>query len=89
MRGELVSAGVLFAAVLGSAVGVVVVQQQNRDRFGALERLRAKADELDAEWSRLRLEEASLSEYAQVERLARERLGMRQVRPGEMQVVLP
>jgi cell division protein FtsL len=89
MKVELALALVLLALNLGSAVGVVVAQQMNRERFGELERLRAAADELEADWSRLRLEEASLSEYAQVERLARERLGMRQVNPGEMQVVTP
>lgn len=89
MKAHLAMGALLLALVVGSAVGVVVVQQANRDRFGELERLRWAADELEADWSRLRLEEASLSEYAQVERIARERLGMRPVRPEEMEVVLP
>ncbi len=89
MKLELLLVGLLLAWVVGSAVAVVVLQQENRARFGDLERLRAAADELEADWGRLRLEEASLSEHAQVERLARRRLHMHEVRIDQMQVVTP
>ncbi|HHB13157.1 MAG TPA: cell division protein FtsL [Chromatiales bacterium] len=89
MKAELWLAAALLALAVGSAVAVVVYEQENRVRFGELEHLRAMADELEAEWGRLRLEEASLSEYAQVERIARQRLKMHQVQADQMQVIMP
>ncbi len=59
-----------------SAVGLVYVRHQSRLRFVALQQLERQRDKLDAEWSRLQIEQATLASPQTVARVARQRLGM-------------
>ena len=67
---------VLIAAVLGSAIGVVYARQQHRQAFVELTRLERARDELNIEFSRLQLEQATWSETNRIEQVATERLQM-------------
>ena len=67
---------VLIAAALGSAIGVVYARQQHRQAFVELTRLERARDELNIEFSRLQLEQATWSETNRIEQVATERLQM-------------
>ncbi len=64
------------AFLMLSAFGLVYVRHQSRLRFVALQQLENKRDRLDAEWSRLKIEQATLASPQTVARVARQRLGM-------------
>lgn len=67
---------VLTAAVLASAIGVVMLRHESRQLFVALQEAEGKRDAARVEWSRLQLEQAWLGDAGRVERQAREQLGM-------------
>ncbi len=67
---------VLLAALVGSAIGVVSARQESRRLFVALNALEAVRDELNVEFGRLQLEQATWAEPQRIERLARDELGM-------------
>ena len=67
---------VLIAAVLGSATAVVYARQQHRQAYVELTRLERASDELNIEFSRLQLEQATWSETNRIEQVATERLKM-------------
>lgn len=67
---------VLTAAVLATAVGVVVLRHESRQLFAALQEAEAERDAARVEWSRLQLEQAWLGDAARVESQARDELGM-------------
>jgi cell division protein FtsL len=81
----------LAAAVLvvGSAIGVVYAKYESRKLFVELEGLRDHRDALETEWGRLQLEQSTLAAHGRVERLASDRLNMRQPRPDEVVVIAP
>lgn len=80
---------VLLAAVVITAIGVVHAQHAHRQAFVALSRLEKARDELNIEFGRLQLEQATLAESNRVERIARARLAMRTPEPAEIVVVRP
>ncbi len=67
----------LTAAVLASAIGVVVLRHESRQLFVALQESEAARDATRVEWSRLQLEQAWLADAGRVERQAREQLDMK------------
>lgn len=75
MKGWMTPA-VLGAAVLLSAVVVVEAKHRNRALVNELEQLRVERARLDIEWSQLQLEEATLAHPGNIEKVAREQLGM-------------
>ncbi len=77
MSRSLIVVVALVACVLVSAVAVVEVKHQSRGLFVTLESLRHERDDLNTEWSRLRLEQGALAMHSRVERLAGESLGLR------------
>lgn len=68
----------LFCTVLLmiSAFGLVYVRHQSRLRFVALQQLERERDTLDAEWSRLEIEQATLASPQTVTDTAQQRLRM-------------
>ncbi len=66
----------LLVAVLISALALVWAKHQSRSLLQELERLNAEHDELQIEWGRLQLEQATWSENARVEELATTKLGL-------------
>ena len=78
---------VLLAAVIVSAIGVVYARQQNRILFGELTHLTMQQDELNTEFGRLELEQATWAEPNRIEQVARGQLGMVSPGPGETVIV--
>ncbi len=81
--------GVLLLASLISAIGVVHARYRHRQLFIELSRLEKARDELNIEFSRLQLEQATWAESNRVDRIARERLGMKTPEPADIVVVRP
>lgn len=79
----------LVALAVASALGVVAAQHQSRKLYIELEREMARAHSLEVEWGQLQLEQSTWAAHARVEKLAREKLGMRPPVPGQMVVVEP
>lgn len=76
----------LLCTVIVSAIGVVYARQQNRILFGELTRLTTQQDELNTEFGRLELEQATWAEPNRIEQVARGQLGM--VSPGPAETVV-
>ncbi|NMG64947.1 cell division protein FtsL [Azoarcus indigens] len=79
----------LVALVVASALGVVAAQHQARKLFTELERQQARAHGLEVEWGQLQLEQSTWAAHARVEKLAREKLGMRPPVSAQVIVVEP
>jgi cell division protein FtsL len=88
-RGRALALLVLALLVLTSAVGVVYAKYLSRKLFVELDELREQRDAQDVEWGQLQLEQSTLGAHGRIERLAVERLGMRQPRPDEVFVLAP
>jgi cell division protein FtsL len=73
---------VLVLAVLISAVYLVSVQYDSRRLFAELDKARSDAHRLDVEYERLQVQKRAQATSARVERLAKEKLQMRQATPG-------
>ncbi len=80
---------VLILANLVSAIGVVHARYRHRQLFVELSRLEKSRDELNIEFSRLQLEQATWAESNRVDRIARSRLGMKTPEPADIVVVRP
>ncbi len=76
----------LFAFAVASGIGVVSTRQQARQTFVALSALETERDELNIEYGRLQLEQATWTETNRLEQLARNQLGM--VFPGPTETVV-
>jgi len=80
---------VLLIATRGSAIAVVYARQQHRQAYVELTRLENERDELNIEFSRLQLEQATWSETNRIEQVATERLGMKFQEGADMVVISP
>ena len=81
--------GVLILANLISAIGVVHARYRHRQLFVDLSRLEKNRDELDIEFSRLQLEQATWAESNRVDQIVRARLGMKTPEPADIVVMRP
>jgi cell division protein FtsL len=81
--------GVLILANLISAIGVVHARYRHRQLFVDLSRLEKNRDELNIEFSRLQLEQATWAESNRVDQIARTRLGMKTPEPADIVVIRP
>jgi cell division protein FtsL len=79
----------LVAAVLGSGVAVVYARQEHRQAYMQLTKLVRERDEINIEFSRLQLEQATWAETNRIEQVATERLGMTFPQGAELVVVKP
>lgn len=82
----LIGLPLVVAAVL-SGIALVQSRHEHRQLFAELNRLEAQRDELNIEFGRLQLEQATWGETFRIERVAREQLGMRSPEPADVQVV--
>ena len=80
---------VLVAAVLSSAVAVVYSRHLHRQAYISLTMLEHERDELNIDFGRLQLEQATWAMSNRVDQVARERLGMRFPETAEIVVVRP
>ena len=78
---------VLVIANVLSAIGVVFARHEHRQLFIALSRLEKARDELNIEFGRLQLEQATWAESNRIDQVARERLGMKFPEAGDIVVV--
>jgi cell division protein FtsL len=77
----------LILAVVGSGIAVVYAKYLSRVEFVELQALRGERDTLEVQWGQLRLEEAALTTQNRVEARARDLLGMRLPRGGDLRVI--
>lgn len=80
---------VLLAATVASAIGVVYMRHMHRKLFVELSRLERERDELNIEFGRLQLEQATWAESNRIDQIARERLGMKFPEANDIVVVRP
>ena len=80
---------VLVAANLASAIAVVFARHEHRQLFIALSKLEKARDELNIEFGRLQLEQATWAESNRIDQVARARLGMKFAETGDIVVVRP
>ena len=67
---------ILLLAVIASAIGVVYARQQSRLQFVELSHLGAERDDLNFEFGRLQLEQATWADNNRIDQIAREKLGV-------------
>jgi cell division protein FtsL len=79
----------LWAAVLGSAAGVVYVKHEARTLFIELEKLSGDRDQLNIEWGRLQLEQSAWSAHGFVEQVANRQLHMTLPSATEVKIIQP
>ena len=80
---------VLVLASLISAIGVVHARYRHRQLFIELSKLEKSRDELNIEFSRLQLEQATWAESNRIDQVARGRLGMKTPEPADIVVLRP
>jgi len=80
---------VLLAANVVAAIGVVHARHQHRQLFVELTRLVDERDELNIDFGRLQLEQATWAEANRIDQVARARLGMKFPEAGDIVVVRP
>jgi cell division protein FtsL len=76
----------LVLAVVASAIAVIWSRHQHRQAYILLSQLEQQRDELNIEFGRLQLEQATWSEANRIEQVAATRLGM--AFPGDEDVVV-
>ena len=80
---------VLVIATVISAIGVVHARHQHRELYVQMTRLERARDELNIEFGRLQLEQATWAESNRIDQVARNKLGMKFPGAGEIVVVRP
>jgi len=80
---------VLIAAILASGIAVVYARQQHRQAYVELTRLQRQRDEINLEFSRLQLEQATWAETNRIEQVATQRLGMISPQGDDVVVLQP
>ena len=80
---------VLVAACVISAIGVVHARHEHRQLYVDITRLERARDELNIEFGRLQLEQATWAERNRIDQVARTRLGMKFPATDEIVVVRP
>ncbi|MGH8174444.1 MAG: cell division protein FtsL [Rhodanobacteraceae bacterium] len=78
---------ILLGTVVASAIGVVYAIQKSRVLFVELTRLGSERDDLNFEFGRLQLEQATWAENNRIEQIARGRLGMVSPNPADIVVI--
>jgi cell division protein FtsL len=73
---------VLLLAVIASAMYLVSVQYDSRRLFTELDRVTAESHKLETEFERLQVEKRAQATPGRVEKIAREKLQMRQATPA-------
>ncbi len=80
---------VVIVANIATAIAVVYARHQHRVLFVQLNQLDKARDELNIEFGRLQLEQATVGESNRVEHIARERLGMKSPESADVVVIRP
>lgn len=80
---------VLLTCSVASAIGVVYMRHRHRALFVELSRAERERDELNIEFGRLQLEQATWAEANRIDQISRERLGMKFPEANDIVVVRP
>jgi len=80
---------ILVVANLVSALAVVHARHRHRVLFVQLSQLEKARDELDIDFGRLQLEQATWAESNRIDQIARDRLGMKLPEGAEIVVIRP
>ena len=80
---------ILALTLVATALGVIWSRHQSRKVFIELQALEYQRDEMNVEWGRLQLEQATWAEAGRVEQLARGELGLVAKDPGQVMVIVP
>lgn len=78
---------ILLTAVLGSALGVVWTRHESRVLFVILTTLQNQRDELNIEYGKLELEQATYAEPRRIDDEARQKIGMVNPRPQDIRLL--
>ncbi|KAF1701082.1 cell division protein FtsL [Pseudoxanthomonas suwonensis] len=81
--------GILLLAVVATGIAVVYERYRHRQLFVELTRLERQRDELNIEFGRLQLEQATWAQANRIDQVARERLGMKFPDAEDIVVVRP
>ena len=80
---------VLLLGVVATGIAVVYERYRHRQLFVELSRLERERDELNIEFGRLQLEQATWAQANRIDQVARERLGMKFPEAEDIVVVRP
>ena len=80
---------VMLLLVVVTAIAVVYSKHSGRELFIELQALAYERDAMDVEWGQLQLEQGTLTTQGQVERDARDKLGMVNLAADNMVIVKP
>ncbi|MGH8031022.1 MAG: cell division protein FtsL [Luteimonas sp.] len=80
---------VLVIANIVSAIGVVNARHQHRQLFVQLSKLQRVRDELNVDFGRLQLEQATWAESNRIDQVARARMGMKFPESADIVVIRP
>ena len=80
---------VLVLAAIASAIGVIYARHRHRVLFDEVTRLERARDELNVEFGRLQLEQATVAESNRIDQVARVRLGMKFPEAADVVVIRP
>ncbi|MDO8932034.1 MAG: cell division protein FtsL [Rhodocyclaceae bacterium] len=75
---------ILMLIAVACALSAVSSNHRARKLFTELEREQNRMRELDVEWGQLQLEQSTWAAHARVEKIARDRLGMKTPAPGQI-----
>jgi len=75
---------VLVLVLVACALSVVSANHRARKLFTELEAAQKRMRDLEVEFGQLQLEQSTVAAHARVEKLARDRLGMKQPAPGQI-----
>ena len=79
----------MILANVGSAIAVVYARHEHRQLFVDFKRMERERDELNIDFGRLQLEQATWAESNRIDQVARNRLGMVFPQADETVVVRP
>ena len=86
-KNEIFITGLLFIAVIFSAISTVYSVHLTRKYVSELSELNRRADELQIEWERLLLEKNMLSGYSRIESIAIQKIGMQAPEKNQIEVM--
>ena len=77
----------LMLVAVVSALSAVSANHRARKLFIELEREQNRMRDLEIEWGQLQLEQSTWAAHARIEKIARDRLGMKPPAPGQILTV--
>ena len=80
---------VLGALVIISAITVVYTKYQNRITYITFEKQQKARDKLNVEWGQLQLEQSTWATHSRIEKLAQNKLGMKNVEYEKIVFIKP